>query len=94
MNPASRLIDVLRESQGSSRKAGRRVCVVGKDLPNTHVDVVGGTIFFRNYIEQCLKTLRVDTVWFMDDQVPEKVEAIGRQMTCLSKAPKILKGNE
>jgi hypothetical protein len=88
MNPARRLIDVLREAKG------RRVVVIGEDLPNTHVDVIGGTIFFRNYIEQFLKTLRVDTVWFMEYPPPPKVEELGRQMTCLSKAPRILKGNE
>jgi hypothetical protein len=69
------------------------VAVIGENLPNTHVDVWKGIIFFRCHIEQFLKTLRVDTVWFMDDP-PDEVERLGRRMTCISLNPRIIKGNE
>ena len=89
MKPERRLIELMRDAQG-----GRRVAVIGEDLPNTHVDVWKGIIFFRGHIEQSLKTLRVDTVWFMDYPVPKEVERLGCEMTCLSLEPRIIKGNE
>jgi hypothetical protein len=89
MKPERRLIELMRDAQG-----GRRVCVIGDGLPNTHVDTWKGIIFFRNHITNFLMTLRVDTVWFMDYPVPEEVELLGCHMTSLSKDPRILKGNE
>ena len=89
MKPERRLIELMRDAQG-----GRRVAVIGENLPNTHVDTWKGTIFFRNYIEQFLKTLRVDTIWFFDYPVPEEVERLGIKMTCLSEEPRVIKGNE
>ncbi len=92
MKPEIRLIDLmLYASQGGS------VCVIGKNLPSTLVTVANyekGIIFFRNYNLSELKMTRVDTVWFMEYPVPEEVERFGRNMTCTSDNPRIIRGDE
>ena len=92
MKPEMRLLDLMRyASQGHS------VCVIGKDLPSTMVvcsNYQKGPIFFRNYDTSGLLAIRVDTVWFMEDPVPEEVAQRGRHLTCMSDGPRVIWGDE
>ncbi len=88
MKPEMRLIDLMRYAN-----LGNKVAVIGEGLPNTQVQIGFGNIFFRNYDRSGLLSIRVDTVWFMDYPVPEEVERLGRNLTHLSKTPRIFKGN-
>lgn len=87
MKPERRLIDLMRYAN-----LGYRVTVIGESVPQAHIDVGKGIIFFRNYDESGLMSIRVDTVWFMEYPVPEEVEGLGIHMTWLSKEPRIIKG--
>ncbi len=84
----NRLIELMLEAE-----IGGKIAVIGEDIPNTCLKVGFGTIYFRGFALSGLKTIRVDTVWFIESQVPKEVELVGRTMTRLSKEPRIFKGS-
>jgi len=88
MKPEMRLIDLMRYAS-----LGHRVAIIGENTPSTLVEVGDGTIFFRNYNLSGLRSIRVDTVWFMEYPVPEEVERLGCHMIRISPESRIIKGN-
>ena len=87
MRPERRLVELMRHAS-----YGNQVCVISENGPNTHMNVDSGIIYFRSYLTTGLRSLRVDTVWFMEYPVGAEVFKLGCDMVRLSDNPLVLRG--